>query len=857
MAVRKGINVSVGLPYRIASSTLGTKIWYSPSETFDEIRDVKDRIRIVFFATQREIEVTKKETQVVGYFYYPEHKGKAVRDDIAGGFVRSDIGAYDVMSGEEGDVVRFDRYVRLPYLRTKRGRTIWQFDDSDTAEILRVALETHMDSEDSQGVQGIVSSIQAVLSELEEMEPPVSPEISREYESLSPWLRERLDQCQVAGFAARKEVVRQLIARAQERRNPEYYLQAAKLQIQEGDYKFVITLANYCTSLGYQQLSDKDWEAAFGSFLQAAHLYQLDPMITESGWKHDQRLRSLKLAIQAATCSVLDSHEYLLPAGICVDAVKGRVLEGGLKKQLPTHLIAQYVRDSYYVEMAVHLLNADQLVEFVHFHEEAPDEVEYPQWLTLRYYREKSRELGRGHDRSATVFGEAARFRKMAADLLAETEGKESTASLEELVDYHKLSALGGRLNGDLAGFEAHIDDAIALARSLTDRPEATEHHRENVDFLVGVKYGELARHQSRPRWSAGMHFRASRAYGRVNSQVAARRAAFHKLMAYQSLMLSKLGKDPEDFHKASLICRRAIAELWEAGMVELLDRINPLNYRAVFEAVCLMAADRLSPDQWHRVHRIHERIQTERVQDSARSAWNLVYATRLIEGSGVTLTDVVSRLHAAVRSAVCQLIERETVSEVELYDDLIAVEVRGPQDERRKRMLSLLRQGRLAEDLEVEFKEFLYAPGRKDRQIIEGLHEAAISFLNSATGGHVIIGVQDVTLSVTGVHEALERFGHTEAELKDSILDHIRNKIQEGLPLPTITVTFEDVSDGRRIVFVDVPPGDYSGSLYRNTNGVAFVRMDGSTRAVRNALEQDELAQQKRERKGPWAPID
>ena len=173
MAVKKRINVSVGLPYRIGSSTLGTKTWYSPSESFDEIRDVKDRIRIVFFVTQHEIEVTKKEAQVLGYFYYPEHKGKAVRDDIAGGFVRSDIGAYDVMSGEEGDVVRFDRYVKLPYLQTKRGRTIWQFDDPDAVEILRVALETHMDSEDSQGVQGIVNSIQAVLSELEEKEPLV------------------------------------------------------------------------------------------------------------------------------------------------------------------------------------------------------------------------------------------------------------------------------------------------------------------------------------------------------------------------------------------------------------------------------------------------------------------------------------------------------------------------------------------------------------------------------------------------------------------------------------------------------------------------------------------------------------
>ena len=77
---------------------------------------------------------------------------------------------------------------------------------------------------------------------------------------------------------------------------------------------------------------------------------------------------------------------------------------------------------------------------------------------------------------------------------------------------------------------------------------------------------------------------------------------------------------------------------------------------------------------------------------------------------------------------------------------------------------------------------------------------------------------------------------------------------VQEGLPLSNITISIESVEVGKKVIYVDVPPGDYQGSLYKNNKGIAFIRMDGSKRTVKSVLEQDELAQQRRQSRGPWA---
>jgi hypothetical protein len=143
MATRD-VNCSVGLPLRLAKYVFPEKIWYCPTDMFDEIRDVKAQIRVIFFVAQHEVSEERKETQVLGYYFYPEHKGKAIFDRISRNFVHSEAGTHDVISGEEGDVVRFDRYVRIPFLESKRGHRIWQFDDSDAVKILQAAQDAHL-----------------------------------------------------------------------------------------------------------------------------------------------------------------------------------------------------------------------------------------------------------------------------------------------------------------------------------------------------------------------------------------------------------------------------------------------------------------------------------------------------------------------------------------------------------------------------------------------------------------------------------------------------------------------------------------------------------------------------------------
>ena len=787
------------------------------------------------------------ETQVLGYYSYPEHKGKAVFDRISRSFVHSEAGSHDVISGEAGEVVHFVRYVKIPYLESKRGRRVWQFDDSDAVKILQAAQETHLRAEDSRRVQGIVSSIQAVLSDIEEKEDFVSPDISQEYEGLSPWLRDRLDSCEVGELPVSRGLIRRLIALAQEKKNPDHYLQAAKLQTQDGDYKFVITLANYCLDVGYKALNERHWRDAFDSFLEAARLYQRDPMITEAGWKHDQRLRSLRLAIQAATSGVLDSHKYSLSHTICLDAVE-REVATPLQRQLPIHKIREFIRESYYIQMATHLLDIGQQSDFLQFYEDAPDQTVFPQWMELRYYREKSRESEKKAQARSEDFFHAAEYRKMAANLLSESEGDENIGYREEMVDYHKCLALAHLLSGEVANFDSHIDDAIQFAEQLKEDPQATGLHHENSYFLGGVKYGGLARYETDPDTAAEYYFRASQAYGQVHSTVAQGRSTFHQLMGYQSRVRAKLGKAPEDFAEAASVCREALAELWGKGRIEVLRKTDLLTYRALFESLCLLTTEHLSPERWYQASRLHERIQAENLDESARWIWNLAYGTRLIEGGGVTLGEVTSHLRAVVRSAICQLLERKAISETEMYDDLVAIQLADGQLERRKHILSLLRQQRLStEGLEVECKEFFYDPNCTQNRVISSLHEAAIFFLNSPKGGQIIIGVEDGTFEVRGIEKDLQRLDGSEARLKDAVLDHIRNMVQEGLPLPSITISIERVEGDEKVIYIDVPPGDYQGSLYKNNKGIAFIRMDGSKRTVKSVLEQDELAQQRR----------
>jgi hypothetical protein len=603
-------------------------------------------------------------------------------------------------------------------------------------------------------------------------------------------------------------------------------------------------------------LDERRWDAAFDGFLEAADLYQRDPMITETGWKRDQRLRSLRLAIQAATSGVLDSNEYSLSEEICLEAVE-RKIAANLRRQLPRHQIKTFIRESYYIQMATHLLHSGQQRDFLQFYEDAPDQVMFPQWMELRYYREKSRDCEKGAQ-VPEDFSRAAEYRKMAAELLAESEGDESIGYREEMVDYHKCLALASQRIGEIADFDSHMESAIQLALGLKEDPEATELHHENYHFLRGMKYGELARHETSPDSEAEYYFLASESYDQVRSAVARGRSAFHKLMGYQSQVRARLGKTSEDFKQAASVCNEALDEFWGKGRVEALRTPDVLTYRALFESICLLTTDRLSPERWYQAGRFHERVQAESLEESARWIWNLAYGTRLIERSGVTLGEVTSNLRAAVRSAICQLLERRAVSETEIYDDLVAIDLAGEKLERKKYILSLLRQRRLhTEDTEVECKQFFYDPNYTQNRVISSLHEAAIGFLNSLRGGQIIIGVEDDTFEVTGIEADLQRLGGSESMLKDAVLNHIENMVQDGLPLPSISVSIEAVSDDDQVVYIDVPPGDYQRSLYRNNKGVAFIRMDGSKKTVKNALEQDTLAQQRRESKGAWAVRD
>ncbi|MGD2177790.1 MAG: ATP-binding protein, partial [Anaerolineae bacterium] len=424
------------------------------------------------------------------------------------------------------------------------------------------------------------------------------------------------------------------------------------------------------------------------------------------------------------------------------------------------------------------------------------------------------------------------------------------------MVDYYKLRALSHLRSREVVDFESRMSDAIDLANELAEDPEATDLHAENLHFLQGVKYGGLARYETDPSLSAEQYFRASDAYGEVDSVVARGRSVFHQLMGYQSLMRSKLGKGPQDFEETALVCREALSKLWDSGEIEVLRTTEVLTYRTLFESLCLFTTEDLCPERWYRASRFHERVQAEPLEESARWIWNLAYGTRLVEGGGVTLGEITTKLRAAVRSAICQLLEGSAVSQREIYDDLVAVQVSDDTLERKKYIMSLLRRRRLGEEgLELECKQFFYDPNYESPHVVSSLREEVVAFLNSRTGGQIVIGVQDETFAPRGIEKDLQRFEGSEARLKDAVLNHITSTVQEGLPLPNITVSVEAIAGDKQVIYIDVPPGDYDRSLYKTNKGVAYIRMDGSKRTIKNAVEQDELAAQRRQGKGPWAP--
>jgi hypothetical protein len=112
--------------------------------------------------------------------------------------------------------------------------------------------------------------------------------------------------------------------------------------------------------------------------------------------------------------------------------------------------------------------------------------------LVARYYQLMAKELEQ--DYSAEHFLSAAEYRRKAYEAQQTDFRKSSRVSADEdMVECYKDRALAAYLKEDITEFVRDIDRAINTARSVNEA-KPTRRRQENVYYLEGMKYNNLAR---------------------------------------------------------------------------------------------------------------------------------------------------------------------------------------------------------------------------------------------------------------------------------------------------------------------------------------------------------------------------
>jgi hypothetical protein len=300
-------NFVVGVHWKVYENVFKERIWYT--RAIEEIIPYKNNIRIIIFYTIFNPDENNTERKMVGCFVSPNYLGNATKEPIEKKFILTEGGSYAAVGADEDFALRFFITDRLPYLSSKSGTSIWQINDDETLNILKSVHQKHYQLDSSEANE-ILSVLELVIDELEKnaTTDTVSPEIEEELRVLPDWLKKEVESCDTADLPVDQNFVRKLIGRS--KRNPLYSLQAAAIQIKLVDYKFLLSLANYCYSQGFASFEKKEYKESAKYFLEAADLYQRDPMITDTGWKQQKRLECISKYISAHVQELLDINKY-------------------------------------------------------------------------------------------------------------------------------------------------------------------------------------------------------------------------------------------------------------------------------------------------------------------------------------------------------------------------------------------------------------------------------------------------------------------------------------------------------------------------------------------------------------------
>jgi len=849
------VNLVVGINWRDYDKIISERIWYT--RAIAELDVIKDAIRLVFFYTVHEIN-ERNERLLVGCFAFPKYAGTAVRDPIEKKFIFSQDGNYGAMSADEDFAIKFPLSVKLPYLSSKTGERLWRVSDEEALGMLRSIYDIQLRSEDAT-TQDVLNIIELLVDELEtatEVSIPVPPEIEAELTRIPDWLLEELNQCETAELPQNQSFIKSLLGRSG--KNPLYNLQAAALQIGLGDYKFLLSLANYCFLQGYALQRESSYEEAARYFLEAANLYQRDPMITGSGWKQQKRSECVTKYIEAHVEFVLEANAHALSYQETETAISARI--GVIRKYLPPAEIQRRIHVAYYASMGWFLYNSnhDAFLELISGIEgDIGDEL--PPELLAIYYDLLADQFAKKKGPCSNDFVQAANYKHQSLQiykrLLDERQSDRARIGfLERSVDYYKLNALASSCDGDIDSFVKYIDTAIGFAEEINEE-YPTEHRELNIHFLKGMKLGELTGHTEDIAEKAEFHLRASDEYSNITSFEGQKRYIFHQLLYYFYRLRHLIGTTDQDFGAAMLLSQEALEADWAKSIGSRYIQKYTLDVQKCLHLSIATFGSEASTQELEKLLYVAQTMEAREIKPSVRKIAQLVYGIQLIRLCGVNDERIIGETVRAIRSAICQLLESDTISADDIYDELQMEKEKLVEEETEQEILSKLRRRKLEEDFSVEAKEFLCDPTCARPKILTSIHQTVIAFLNSPHGGNIFVGVEDDTYTPVGVDTDLGRYGESRDKLKQAILSHIQDNLPQTLHrfMPGITISFPVVK-GHTLAWIKVPPGTYELGLYVDNDGVAFIRKDGRLQRISDSVEKDEFAQQKREKRGIWS---
>ncbi|UCE28083.1 MAG: hypothetical protein JSW52_04860 [Candidatus Coatesbacteria bacterium] len=436
---------------------------------------------------------------VASGFFGDIASGSAYRDINAGRFVKDVEGDYRYIVGAQDGSVRFPYDILLPKLNSiSPAGFIRTVSDEEMISVLKKArsvIERIENSADAEAVKRIDGAID-VISETVRAAAPYRREGAVSVE-LADWLRELFDDTEEIPVTDLKTQVSELQDRAATTEDPRHFLVASKLQFRNGDYKYVLSLANFCYFYGHKLKKGQDYGGAKRAFAEAVKLYLLDPV--EKNWKKDYIEKCVGEFLKLTAFDVADEYGEEQSFEDFFTVMTDKV--GLLEDHIPIEDLGRRIEIQYYSSRLERFWDRGDTEGYIAFFTGnvagRPFEDSIKQALAARYYQLLAKDLEQqGTDDTLT---KAAEYRRVAANKQRNrSDGSFTVSAHEDLIEMNKDLALVAYRQGDISKFLERIDEAIDTARRVYES-EPTRRRRENVYFLEGLKYRNLAKKSDVP----------------------------------------------------------------------------------------------------------------------------------------------------------------------------------------------------------------------------------------------------------------------------------------------------------------------------------------------------------------------